>query len=95
MGTLRARLDYTYNDEYFATAQNLLVTPSYDVVNGFIGYTTGSGQWEFALQARNLLDDNYSVSTQGAFNSVGIFKSIPGTPREFVFRVKYMFGEKT
>ncbi len=90
-GTLRARLDYSYSAEYFTGAQNQIITPSFDVVNGFVSYATGP--WEFALQARNLLDDFYTESRGGNFIGNGTFLEVPAPPREFIFRVKYSFGE--
>lgn len=92
-GTLRARLDYSYSDEYFTGGTNQIINPSFDVVNGFIGYTTGDGNWEFALQARNLLDDWYTENRGGNFQANGTFSNVPNPPREVIFRVKYMFSE--
>lgn len=59
-GELTARLDYSYNDELYATAQNQIVTPSYTLLNGSIVYAPNEANWEFAIQGRNLADEVYA-----------------------------------
>ena len=59
-GELIARLDVSYNDEFFGVAQNNALTPSYTLTNGSIVYTPTEGNWEVAIQGTNLTDEFYT-----------------------------------
>ena len=59
-GELTARLDYSYNGELYARAQNEVIIPSYSLLNGSIVYAPNDGNWEVAIQGRNLADKFYA-----------------------------------
>lgn len=90
-GDVRARLDYFYTSGFYTGAENFIETPSYEVFNGSLVYTPGSGDWEIALQARNLFDKFYALDRGGNANNDAVFTQIPGQPREIALRVKYLF----
>jgi len=92
-GQLRFRLDYSYQDEMHFDARNLIITPSYEVVNGFVSYTPGSGKWELAIQARNLLDTFYTQRIFGNLVSNGFYSQSVAAPREVIARLTVNFGE--
>lgn len=93
-GEAVARLDYSYSDEYFTSAQNTFLTPSYELFNGSIIYRPSSGNWELALQARNLLDEEYINDIHGNLAEGGVQIMYVGPPREVSLRFKYNFGGK-
>lgn len=93
-GEAVARLDYSYSDEYYTTGQNTFLTPSYELFNGSITYRPSSGNWELALQARNLLDEEYVTDIHGNLAEGGVQIMYVGPPREVSLRFKYNFGGK-
>ena len=89
-GELTARLDYTFNDDIFTTAQNEIITPSYYLVNGSLVYTPNSGNWDFAIQGRNLTDE-YAFDTVGLSFTFGRVTSLLRPPQEIIGRFTYRF----
>ena len=89
-GELTARLDYSYNDELYATAQNQIVTPSYTLLNGSIVYAPNAANWELAIQGRNLADEVYAdwVYLSG---EDGVSSRSMNPPREVMGRFTYRF----
>ena len=89
-GALTVRLDYSYNDEIFAVAQNTVLTPSYKLLNGSVVYRPNEANWEIAIQGRNLADEFYSdyrfVGSEGG-TVVGFLQP----PREVIGRFTYRF----
>lgn len=93
-GELIARLDYAATDDYFTNAQNNdgTLVPSQDVIHGGITYAHGSGDWEIALQGRNLGDEFLVYDIGGNIFSNGVILPIVSAPRELQLRFKYHFG---
>lgn len=91
-GSVTARLDYSYMDDFYGGARNEIITDSYEVFNGAITYTPESEKWELAIQARNLFDEFYAISRRGN-TGAGIFQQVVAPPREALVRFKYKFGE--
>lgn len=89
-GELTARLDYSYNGEIFSTAQNIILTPSFDLLNGSIVYTPSAGNWNLALLGRNLADEYYSeFYFRCCERAIGAMYLAP--PRELMGKFTYRF----
>ena len=89
-GDLTFRLDYSYNDELYATAQNEVLIPSYSLLNGSVVYRPNEANWEIALQGRNLADKFYAdywfIGDQGGTTNMNL-----EPPREIMGRFTYRF----
>ena len=89
-GELTARLDVSYNDEIYITAQNQIITPSYTLINGSIVYSPNQANWELALQGRNLSDEVYSDWVYLGAEDATIGMTME-PPREVMARFTYRF----
>ena len=89
-GELTVRLDYSYNDELYATAQNEVLIPSYSLLNGSIVYAPNEGNWEVALQGRNLADKFYA-DYWFLGDGTGTTNMNLEPPREIMGRFTYRF----
>ena len=87
---LTARLNYSYNDELCATAQNQIVTPSYTLLNGSIVYAPSEANWELAIQGRNLADEVYADWVYFSVEDAVAARSM-NPPREIMGRFTYRF----
>lgn len=100
--TLNVALDYTHKAEVFTSARPNPpgapgdFIPSFEVASlraSLVGEDwIGTGQFELALWARNLFDEEYQVEGQGSFyllhaNRLGIF----GDPRQVGVDIKYTY----
>lgn len=90
-GTLTARVDYAYSDEFYITAQNNALTPDYDVFNGSVTYRPTAENWELALQARNLFDEYYVYGVYSNLEADSRLHATPAPPRQVILRFKYLF----
>jgi len=89
-GELTARLDVSYNDDIYTTAQNQVITPNYTLINGSIVYSPNEANWELALLGRNLGDEVYSDWVYlGAEDSIIGMTMEP--PREIMAKFTYRF----
>lgn len=77
---LNFQLDWRYQDDAFQDPDNQAASaiPSYDLLDGRISLTSRDAQWEFALWAENLLDEDYFIH---GFPSGGGATMTPGPPR--------------
>ncbi|HVF16523.1 MAG TPA: TonB-dependent receptor, partial [Steroidobacteraceae bacterium] len=88
-GAITTHLGYQYRaaTKVANTAASITDQDSYDVVDLGIAYTTGSKAWRFALDCKNLLDEEYRVAgydfggpgvgPTGGFSQIGFY----GPPR--------------
>ncbi len=90
-GTITARLDYTFSDEYYVNANNDALTPDWDAFNGSITYQPTSEKWELALQARNLFDEYYVYGVYSNLDQDARLHATPAPPRQVILRFKYLF----
>ncbi|WP_227698712.1 TonB-dependent receptor [Sphingomonas hengshuiensis] len=97
-GSLTPRIDYTYQDQQFtgasvingARVRNFI--PSYALVNARLTWTNAGGDLDISLQALNLLDKYYFLTTldlRGAGG--GVRKGRPGEPQTFAIALKKKF----
>ena len=89
-GELTARLDVSFNDELYSTAQNQIITPSYTLINGSIVYSPSEADWELAIQGRNLGDEVYSDWVYYSAED-GVTAEALNPPREVMARFTYRF----
>lgn len=88
---LSVQVDYSYTDDYFSDALN---TPSgevdgYGMANARIGYGPADGQWEVALNVRNLTDEDEQVShiPTGLCWSLGAVQQPQWLSAQFIYRL--------
>ena len=98
-GDLSARVGYQYRDDVKTANLTPSVTDqdSYSLVDATIAYVTGDGHWRFALDGRNLTDEEYITSGYdfgppgagllGGLSQIGYY----GPPRTVSFSVSYRF----
>eukprot|EP00752_Nemacystus_decipiens_P018150 g16282.t1 len=92
-GVLIWRADANYTSEVFHDVQN---TPSIaeddlTLVNARIAYLSNDGQWEAALFATNLTDEEYIANGLQALASFGTAEAVYGPPRQWGASVKRRF----
>ncbi|MBU3071751.1 TonB-dependent receptor [Aestuariicella sp. G3-2] len=88
---LSVQVDYSYTDDYFSDALN---TPSgevdgYGTANARIGFGPSDGQWEFALNVRNLTDEDEQVYhfPTGLGWSLGAVQQPRWVSAQFIYRL--------
>lgn len=91
---INTRIDWIYTDEQFYTIENSPrnAQDSYSLVNAKVSYVTASGDWELALGARNLTDEEYSTIGRTQSDSGSAFASV-GRPREVYVQALRRFGD--
>jgi iron complex outermembrane receptor protein len=52
---------YNYTDDYFHDGVNALQEDAYGVLNGKVTYTSASQNWDIALAADNITDEEYGI----------------------------------
>jgi iron complex outermembrane receptor protein len=74
LGGLSARLEYSYQSDYFYTAENEEVYSQDDfgLLNAFVRFEAASGSWYAFASARNVTDEDYFTQVY--------FQSAPGYP---------------
>nr|WP_298892022.1 TonB-dependent receptor [uncultured Acinetobacter sp.] len=73
-----AEVGATYVDSYFTTLDNTTKMPDYRRVDASIGYKDDN--WSITGAVNNVTDKEYWRSS-----------SMPGTPRNYLLRVNYLF----
>lgn len=92
-GDLIFRTDYSFRSGVFSDFNN---TPesfqnSYALVNASVGYVDSSGEWEVSVFGTNLTDEVYQIYGISALDSVGFAQGYYGRPREWGFKLKYLY----
>ncbi len=98
---LLARLDYTYQDDYFTDVNNERTrqvggaqvqfghVDSVSLVNARLGLYDDNTRWSAALWGRNLTDEEYLTNTVRDF--LGTLVHFHGTPRTYGVELEYSF----
>jgi iron complex outermembrane receptor protein len=98
-GDLVANLGYQYRDKTKVANTTVSITDqdAYDLVDAGVAYTTHSGAWRFALDGKNLLDEEYRVAgydfgnpgvgATGGFSQIGFY----GPPRVVSLTATYQY----
>ena len=60
------------------------------IINTSLAYQSDSGRLEFAIWARNLLDEKYTVN-RDFVNGLGYSMALYGAPRTYGVYVNYQF----
>jgi iron complex outermembrane receptor protein len=83
--------DLKYTDEMFREATNFPVnfTDSYTVVNARASLLQTEGNWEVALWATNLFDEDYFQEAFSSADILGSLAKFPGEPRIWGLSVSY------
>jgi iron complex outermembrane receptor protein len=86
--SVKASVNYYYNDGFFWDASDRLKQKSYDILNGQLAYIDPSGKWEAKVWARNLLNSEYyTFVSSGNSGDTGS----PGEPRTYGVTISYKF----
>ena len=91
---INTRVDWIYSDDQFYTIENSSRNEqkSYSLINAKITYVNSAENWEVALGARNLADEEYSTIGRTQADSGSSFVSV-GRPREIYLQATYRFGD--
>ncbi len=99
-GEITAHAGYQYRSKthvattLVAPVESPTVQPNYDILDLGVSYTTASGAWRFAVDGKNILDEEYRVAgyefgvvpVQGA-PQIGFY----GAPRTVAFTATYKY----
>jgi iron complex outermembrane receptor protein len=93
-GTLGFRFDGSYRSEIFTETFN---TPWSRIegrflANARVSYTTADEDWRVSLEAQNLFDKYYFLSTSDITRSLGAVTAVPGLPRTLALTIARKFG---
>ncbi len=91
---LIARLTYSYRDDVIPTTDlsEIIAQDAYDTIDATVAYTTADGNWRFALEGRNLTDEEYRTTGYDLRSSgAPIVQGFYGNPRTVAFKVGYHF----
>lgn len=93
-GTVRPRVDVSYQDDVYGeannTARNLI--EAYTLVNGSIRWISPDEDWVLAVEGRNLTDELYYLSKIDSTPGLGgVVYGTPAMPRTFMVSVRRNF----
>jgi iron complex outermembrane recepter protein len=88
---LSFQLDWQYKDKVYQDPDNLEIgaTPSYDLLDGRIALTSASEQWELAVWAKNLLEEDYFIHSYASGTPASGIMT-PGLPRTYGLTLTWM-----
>ena len=94
-GQLIPRVDWAYTSEVFKDALNYpeLRQDAYSLVNVYLTYIQPRGNWETALFATNLTDEEYITSGFANGLTQGRITANVARPRQWGLSLMYRFGE--
>jgi iron complex outermembrane receptor protein len=95
-GDLAAHAGYQYRDrtKVANTIRSITDQPAYDVLDLGVSYTTSSRAWRFALEGKNVLDEEYRVAAYdfGTFTTAHISQiGFYGPPRTVSLSATYRY----
>ena len=101
MGSLSARLGYTYQSDVVATTEvvrdpvtGATATPitqdGYGLINAGVIWKYNDA-WTFSLQGSNLADEEYLTTGYNLVSALGVFTGFYGAPRQFTLSARYDF----
>ena len=91
----RVQGDFNYSDEFYYNLRNFDGDKfdDYTIWNAHVGWTTEDGQWDFALEFRNITDENAGIQGFDLATLCGCNEESWRAPRWWGLRAKYAFGE--
>lgn len=92
-GSLSGQIDFNWKDDHTfnLVPSNPVMEDSYGLVNARIAYTSGNGNWTFAVFGKNLADTeyrNFAVDSEAFFGSN---EDIKGEPQWFGANLRFEF----
>ncbi len=86
-GSLRAGINYTWQDEYFTGASNIpqFLIDSYSLIDARLGYSWNADRWSVTLWGRNLGDEDF-VRIRGTSGAIAEYF---GPPRTYGINVTF------
>ena len=90
MGDFTPRIDYSYQDEVYATAVNTPLNKigSYGLTNARLTWRSKDIKWQIALEVTNLTDKYYYLTKYDLYDAAGYISGQPGRPREWALSFK-------
>ena len=91
----RVQGDFSYSDSFYYNLRNFDADEfdSYTLWNAHVGWTTEDSRWDFALEFRNITDENAGVQGFDLATLCGCNEESWRAPRWWGLRAKYAFGE--
>jgi iron complex outermembrane receptor protein len=91
-GEILTRVDWRYTDEQWGQdgGDPIMLTPSYKVMNASLTYFPVDANWNVALTARNVTDEEYFVRSLVEVNS-GAYGGVPARGRYVYLGFRYEF----
>ena len=85
LGDLTARIEYSYQSDFFYTADNIAAfwQDSFGLLNAFVRFEAASGRWYVFASGRNLTDEDYYTQV--------FIQASPGYPDTYEVGVGYRF----
>jgi iron complex outermembrane receptor protein len=96
MGSLSARLGYSYQDDVVATTEIIrsgavpITQDGYGLINAGVIWKY-SDAWTFSLQGSNLADEEYLTTGYSLNAALGVFTGFYGPPRQVSLSARYDF----
>jgi iron complex outermembrane receptor protein len=93
-GLARVQGDFSYSDSFYYNLRNFDADEfdSYTLYNALIGWGTESGTWDFALEFRNITDENAGIQGFDLATLCGCNEESWRAPRWWGFSARYAFG---
>lgn len=91
---ITARLSYSYRDDIIPTTDlsPIIEQEAYDTVDATLAYTTADEHWRFAIEGRNLTDEEYRTTGYDLRSSgAPIVEGFYGAPRTVAIKASYGF----
>src|SRR5690606_12071249 len=91
-GTLSFRVDGSYQDELFTSAENTSWSriPSRFLANARVSWIDND-DWRVSLEVQNVLDKYYFQSVSDVTTSLGVVTGVPGLPRTYAVSFERRF----
>ena len=91
-GELFIQGDFVYRDDFYTNPNNLPVnlTESYHLLNGRLGWTSGSGAWTVYAWGQNLSDETAQIWNSRSF--LGVARASYTNPRTYGLALRWNFG---
>lgn len=99
LGTIRPRIDYRYRDDIFLGldpgawgARSQSTVDSAEVINARLAWISPRQNWEVALYAHNLTDEDYFFGAAAVGDTIGSMTLQKAPPRMYGLELMYRFG---
>jgi iron complex outermembrane receptor protein len=93
-GLISGSIGYAYRDDSVLTNEGNgvepIVQPAFDLLNAWVSWLSADGTWRFAINGRNLTDEEYLTSGYN-IPTLGVLTGSYGEPRSVTASIGYRF----